>query len=653
MFCKNCGAQVDSAVLYCPRCGKEVQSQQGSEDDPFPPAASEKKGYPFWFKILIGVGIIGILIGIWDSYRTENPVTTIEAQLNALRDNKITEAYYGFTSKDFQESTSLDVFREFIKAYPVFSQNKTFTFSKKDLSGAQGIVEGSLLSKDGIKAPVQYRVIKDGDSWKILSIQLLKSDRGEVVIDQSIKEALKAPIEAQLRAFQSQDFNKAYKGLVSKDFEKETSFDNFLGFVKQYPLLTNFTHYDFNAFTTKGDQADVMLILDSHEGKTPIEYKLIKEDGKWKVWSLRVILPYAQNETDEKILTQLINDELSALKAGDIKKAYEAYTSQDFRKITSFAAFEDFINRYPLLKNYQKIDIRKPEIKKDTGSVKADLEMNQNKSTLEFLFGHENGQWKIWGIQVLKKNEEPANLTTDSAASKEFDSKDLEIVIEDQLKTIRDKKPADAYHQYTSKDFQNATTLEDFESFINNQPAFSQNQKIVFNQLTFNNNIANYSGSLVTRNDKEYQVEYDLINENGKWKILHIQVFTQPEKEEEQAAPVENGKPMEFSKFELGNSIDLEGKILDPKTILERNAGDIFVNVGVSNGVAGTKIELDFEHIESRSHIPLVSTALQRNGESMVSFVFSPPTGGWPKGNYRIVATSSTGEKKSIEFKIE
>src|SRR5262249_17616035 len=110
---------------------------------------------------------------------------------------------------------------------------------------------------------------------------------------------------------------------------------------------------------------------------------------------------------------------------------------------------------------------------------------------------------------------------------------------------------------------------------------------------------------------------------------------------------------LNFAKAILGNKVDLRGIITDPTTEFADAHKDITMNLYVEHGKEGTGIEVVLEHIETGSTIPAVKTTLEKDGDSVVSFVFSPPTQGWPKGNYKLHVTSTTGLQKDFTFKVK
>lgn len=101
----------------------------------------------------------------------------IDKQLEALKKGDI-KAAYAYTSKDFQNATSLDDFKAFIKQYPSLTNNRSSFFNERQIENNVGVMKGTLTAKDGAKTPIQYRLIKEDGVWKILNIEVLPTGAG-------------------------------------------------------------------------------------------------------------------------------------------------------------------------------------------------------------------------------------------------------------------------------------------------------------------------------------------------------------------------------------------------------------------------------------------------------------------------------------------
>lgn len=242
---------------------------------------------------------------------------------------------------------------------------------------------------------------------------------------------------------------------------------------------------------------------------------------------------------------------------------------------------------------------------------------------------------------------------------KTFLTEDLTDTVEGQLKAIKQGNIAEAYYAFSSKKFQEATSLDAFEDFIKKYPAFSENKSIQFKERNVNNDVGTLDGVMITYHDNKIPIEYKLVKESDHWKILSIRL-------EHVAKPsVKNindqiGKPgrsevgfLKFNQFVLGSTLSPLGLIKIPTNTFKPNSGDIFLNLYITEAVAGTPIKVNFEHLDSHSSLNPATTRASSDGDAILSFVFSPPKNRWPKGNYRIEATAANDIKKSVEFTVK
>ncbi len=111
-------------------------------------------------------------------YATSGLVDTVQKQLIALRSDDITKAY-SYTSKDFQKMTTLEDFKNFLNQYPSLKNNKKLSFTERRIENDNtGTLKGTLTSKEGAKTPIEYLLIKEGGSWKILGITMSPTGAG-------------------------------------------------------------------------------------------------------------------------------------------------------------------------------------------------------------------------------------------------------------------------------------------------------------------------------------------------------------------------------------------------------------------------------------------------------------------------------------------
>jgi len=96
-------------------------------------------------------------------------------------------------------------------------------------------------------------------------------------------------------------------------------------------------------------------------------------------------------------------------------------------------------------------------------------------------------------------------------------------VVAKQLEFLRQGDIKGAYI-LTSKDFQQATSLEQFTVFVKQYPSLSQNQGHTFTTRSIENNIGMVKGTLAAKGGAVTPVEFQLVKEQGEWRILLIEV---------------------------------------------------------------------------------------------------------------------------------
>ncbi len=118
---------------------------------------------------LVGVLVILFVIGL---FATRGITKVVQNQLQAIRQGKIEQAYYAYTASQFQQETTLAEFKGLISGQPALLKNKKASFSERKVEGSQGFLKGTLTAEDGTSLPVEYRLVKENDEWKILSLNI-------------------------------------------------------------------------------------------------------------------------------------------------------------------------------------------------------------------------------------------------------------------------------------------------------------------------------------------------------------------------------------------------------------------------------------------------------------------------------------------------
>lgn len=99
-------------------------------------------------------------------------------------------------------------------------------------------------------------------------------------------------------------------------------------------------------------------------------------------------------------MTNVIKDQLTALRASDMNKAY-SYMANESATSINLEKFKKYVVNHPAIINNKHIDIDEREIRNHQGYVKATLVTNDGmKTTVEYALIKENGAWKILALRV-------------------------------------------------------------------------------------------------------------------------------------------------------------------------------------------------------------------------------------------------------------
>jgi|GEM_PF-6607145 len=421
-------------------------------------------------------------------------------------------------------------------------------------------------------------------------------------------------VKHNLAAIKEDRLTAAYYDYTSKDFQNATSLENFRDFVQNHQ--EELTRYPIHLEEKSNASGKVFVIaeIENYPGPYPvIEYKMIEEGGKWKIKTIAVRPLFKADNTVEEALDSL----LQSLKNRDLDTLYKDNVTNEFRKTTPREQIQEYLQQNPELFNYKNYEIL-DTITQDNGVIES-LNIQSQGKNFDMLasFIIEEGKWKVNGIHLQSEEE-----------TLEFDEKELQTLIQKQLNTIRKGNIKDAYETYTSQEFKEATSYPNFEAFIQKSSLFSKNTGITFDKLTFEENVGTYTTTLTGEDKATGLAEYDLVDEEGQWKIVQIRIYSG------------TNAPFKLTKIEFGTETDEKGIVKKALENIEDPQAKLFANLYIEGGIIGKKVEIFLIHVDSNSSIPPLDMEVTYPGESLLTFSFTPPSEGWPKGTYEIKASS-------------
>ncbi len=725
-------------------------------------------------KIAIGlilIAIVGLAAGYFFMQEKKAPLSELaREQMEALKIGNLTRAYYLFTSDQYQENTGIDQFREWVKSNPIISENDQLEIYGEKIQGDYATVSGGLKSENAPDMPVVYHLVNEYGGWKIDQIQLLEG--GQLAsTDQkpfSQNESIAQIVQSHLLALKMHDYRKAYDQHLAPEFKKTVPYDEYQTILRENPELTeydlikfgpvneenglqrihvtlisdeenqhvrfwlakvkgdwmiwamevngptaqqvyelgddvamendkpvtgdekkdqaialikqqldliregnvkeayeNFTSdefkeatsaEDFNQFINNypefkeyksvrfGNKTETngillqQVVLASDKGNSDIDFWLAKQNGDYKVWGIRVeesaFYPPISEE-EKEALVKVIQGQLASLRNGDLSKSYYAFVSQDFENNTSFDDFKAFLDEYPIFTKQEGMTVGNGVQEGDLRLVRVALQSEEETAEVDYRLIKQDDQWKIWGIQILTNVQDtPEN------------EEEVKQVIQDQLAALKEGDFSRAYYAFSSKQFQEAASFDVFEKYVKRHSELGENEKASIQEIDFKPSYTTVAVVLTSKGGSEESYQYRLIFENDKWKILSIKILREDEEQTQAAGS------LTISKIQMGTEIDLSGLVTNPATTFSTEDEELTVNVFIKEGQIGDQIEAVLEHVKSKSSIPPVTAKLDRAGESVVNYVFTAPTQGWPVGAYQLHVTSSTGAKDTFEFDV-
>lgn len=185
-YCANCGIELNPSEKFCHKCGHENSEAPTSTPSPPISASTPAAPAPIQTKKKLGclkIALIAlvplvifiallIMLALW---ATKGPAESVDSHIEALKAGAVERAYYQ-TSTLFQENTSLEEYRQFIEAYPILKNIDAIHVSERLVENNQGAVKGDLSDSTGKRVPILIQLIKEGDNWRILALNLPESE---------------------------------------------------------------------------------------------------------------------------------------------------------------------------------------------------------------------------------------------------------------------------------------------------------------------------------------------------------------------------------------------------------------------------------------------------------------------------------------------
>ncbi len=328
------------------------------------------------------------------------PQQVVQQQLDLIRKGEDRKAYDETSSKEFKEATSFENFKAFINTYPEFTKSNKFEFKEEFSQEGLKVIRVLLISDEG-ESVVDFWLSKVDEQWKVFGIRVESSFNYPPIKKEELAELLTV-IEDQLTAIKKNDLSKAYYAFVASDFEENTPFEDFKAFIEEYPIFTQETKLTVGESVVEGNVRVLRLSMESPSETTEVVYRLIQEEGKWRIWGIQVLASERFIPQKKQDIKDIILSQLKEIQLDDLGKAYYAFTSEEFQQNANFEAFKDFLNKFVILKTFTNSEVSDIHFNGNLADAKVTLSSLQTPETyFNYRFIWERGKWRILGIKEI------------------------------------------------------------------------------------------------------------------------------------------------------------------------------------------------------------------------------------------------------------
>lgn len=220
-----------------------------------------------------------------------------------------------------------------------------------------------------------------------------------------------------------------------------------------------------------------------------------------------------------------------------------------------------------------------------------------------------------------------------------------------QIQAIRDGDLQKAYAM-TTNDFQKETSFKEFKDYVDHYSVLKDNKKVIFDEKKVHDEQAYFKGVIEANDGSQMEIEYQLIKEDKVWKIQGMRLSVL-----EDVAHVVPDKPKDASGAEISDilvndSADKDGYVTVHHPDIPASAKKIYATVQLSVPNRGVKIKAILVNKEGGGQIGPVTGDVDETGPIMKAFSFSRDVKSWPKGEYEIQISLSSGAAKTVKFKV-
>lgn len=237
-----------------------------------------------------------------------------------------------------------------------------------------------------------------------------------------------------------------------------------------------------------------------------------------------------------------------------------------------------------------------------------------------------------------------------------FSTKGLPEVANQQLTALRSGDMAKAY-SYTSKDFQNTTSLDKFKEFVDSYPSLKNNESSSFSNRKIENDQGTLEGTLKAKDGGVTPIIYHFVKENNDWKILNMQLKptgTEAKGQETASTTAKSASTTtNIIDIKLNDKIGKDGYVDTHKSEFTAQTAEIQASAYIKNAKKGDTVQAILVYIKTGDQVGPASNTIENDGDVISNFSFTKPTKGWPTGDYQVAVKVASEQIKAVDFTVK
>ena len=220
--------------------------------------------------------------------------------------------------------------------------------------------------------------------------------------------------------------------------------------------------------------------------------------------------------------------------------------------------------------------------------------------------------------------------------------------------TLKSGAVEQAYRQ-TSGVFQQSTSLENYQRFINAYPILRDVSDTRFLERSIENNEGVVKGTISDSQGNRVPITIKFIKEQGEWKILALDLpqggaSVVPTNEPDETQPT--GNEPSIGKVIFGGGRKPDGSLIGAGQPVPSNAPKLSANVELINHPLGQRVQMWVKHLSSGQETQPIDAQIEGAGSGTITFdLDAPPGGNWPTGKWNLMILLD--EKVSFQREFE